>query len=717
MNSSQAARSISPSSPRQQARAPRGSRPGARLLAGATILALLACAGGCDRSSDAQRALTAAQKDLDVLVAGGGSKSVRGVSREELKGATADQLAQLTDFFAVEGSKANQELADRTRATLNAIVSNANKAAGEGDSDPGTTSAAKTILSRAKVELAKLDVAKAVDLSEDLKQGAGQARELLVKWREQSTLGESYAKASLSSEKTNAQTRLNALSADIQGATKQRDALAAQQSEHRKTGEASLAKARELRAKIPALRQGDLTEVQRLAREQQIADLGRQADKADQQASEANAQADELTPQIADQERLIASRTNETALWTKTLDGLVARQRDAAANATRARELATESQRDFATLLGSLRTTRDGSVAASESAEKNLRDALSAAKAAGGTGRAGGSSVAAIQQRLGAVLLQRADTLGTFNSVVAGAQALREGGFNAEFTGDETTLGERIKSLRQQGEESLQSLLGGASDTLRARLGALGIKDASVGAPDAPAPDAPKADAPKGDAKGSSTTQAATDDAAKIAAVRELVVKAAGLLSTDVQAYIALHRFSTPDQARSFRDMMTFANAQLRLDKTIRGKFNRPAKDVLLATAPPPMASGMAPMFKGMDQAAASLAQIIKDPSIATITLTSPTAAKITVPGSGSGDHFSDAGLKDGQWLLEPTPDALQGGAQMGPMLVAFTEIFETIAGEIESGTLATEQAVGGAFVQRVMGAMMKLQGDMDPNK
>lgn len=716
MNSSQAARSISPSSPRQQARAPRGSRPGARLLAGATILALLACAGGCDRSSDAQRALTAAQKDLDVLVAGGGSKSVRGVSREELKSATADQLAQLTDFFAVEGSKANQELADRTRATLNAIVSNANKAAGEGDSDPGTTSAAKTILSRAKVELAKLDVAKAVDLSEDLKLGAGQARELLVKWREQSTLGESYAKASLSSEKTNAQTRLNALSADIQGATKQRDALAAQQSEYRKTGEASLAKARELRAKIPALRQGDLSEVQRLAREQQIADLGRQADKADQQASEANAQADELTPQIADQERLIASRTNETALWTKTLDGLVARQRDAAANATRARELATESQRDFATLLGSLRTTRDASVAASESAEKNLRDALSAAKAAGGTGRAGGSSVAAIQQRLGAVLLQRADTLGTFNSVVAGAQALREGGFNAEFTGDETTLGERIKSLRQQGEESLQSLLGGASDTLRARLGALGIKDASGagGSPgDAPAPEAPKADAPKGD----TTTQAATDDAAKIAAVRELVVKAAGLLSTDVQAYIALHRFSTPAQARDFRDMMTFANAHMRLDKAIRDKFKRPAKDVLLSMAPPPMASGMAPMFKGMDQAAATLAQIIKDPSVATITLTSPTAAKITVPGSGSGDHFSDAGLKDGQWLLEPTPDALQGGAQMGPMLVAFTEIFETIAGEIESGTLATEQAVGGAFVQRVMGAMMKLQGDMDPNK
>lgn len=697
-------RSDTPSTPVRSSagvRTPLGTRAVAALAGGLVLLGAVACG----KTDEAERSLRMAQIELDLISAGGGSRALRTVDPDEVRGASPEQRAELRDSQALAGTRVKDEIVGETRKRLQSVVANANKAAGS--ASPGLSAAGKLMAARAQAELAKLDSERAGELGTGLRLLSDRCVRLLSGWRRVQTMATSYAAQDVSGEIRAAEQRIADLRGRIAETQRGRESLEAQRAEYLRAAEQAAQAARAARAELPAIRAGATSETDRLERERRAAEAGRRADAHDRQSSEAAGQAQQIEPLIADAARQIESYQREVQLWTSTRTALESRARDARESAESSRRLAAANAAEFAGALDELRARLGEVLAASSAAERSFRESLANARAAAQTHsgtRGGADALAAVtQQLLGGLLLDRADALSLLQDMLTLARAEVVHGLPNPARPDDESLVERIRQARAEGREALQGALqifGGMSgpaqelgEAAKQRLERLaeGDHDSVVATPRTGSMPAP--------ASGASAP--GTADGPEVAELREALRRLQQSAESDPESALRFLHATTPGEQAFLNSVRPLMAVQGRLNRLCRQKFGV-SYDAIAARAMPGATMGASMDF-------------MVDADHYVLTPEGPGRIRGThrdMPGSTM--TFLKVG---GEWKMAMPEEVSQlppeAAGMMQAMIGMLSGPMNSMADDLEAGRLATEAQVEQRIRQMLQGLMGGMGGGM----
>lgn len=389
---------------------------------------------GCDRpGTPGLEAIDRAGDALSAMAASGLLQPVGDSTAEvltKLRGgaaATADDLkAVLTSKTATEqaqATEARRRLTDVTRMLAEAVRSE----------DKGISQPASLLSGRAEGELATLDLLDAVMLERDSISRTGLARRSLDAF-----IGAKSAAAA--DRKFTAGASIAEMKALRDKAVKKGEGIAEAIKAASAAKDEALGRAKALDQEMAAkrddmarLRDGVMSETQRLDRERQAAEIGKARDAIEQRKLEAEAAAQSAERRIA--ELRAEAEANETELkltktGLETLEKLQAGVETAAAEST-SRGAALSD--DLSKKLAAIKDLRTGPLAMkSKAAEDGLRKAMNTLRNAGSGQGPAKQTDTAFRARLGDLLLARARGTQLYAELLAAAAAAGVPGASAE---------------------------------------------------------------------------------------------------------------------------------------------------------------------------------------------------------------------------------------------------------------------------------------------
>ncbi len=624
--------------------------------------------GGCDRTTEGQKALKKATEEMTLLTANGGAVSPSAEARKKRFEEIQKTLASFRD---------SSESGVASSAGL--MWASATAGLGELELDAAAQLDAKASLSAADAmryvsmyvsELSNAKAAGKVDVSKEQQALSNQRAE---KTAELSKVSGELTKNQGELDKLNAQAK----SVMDQAKAKRRTAL-------------------ELRGSAEGKSATEGLEIIK-----QAADVSREADALERKAGEISARAGEFQSTVTDLTRAKDALEKTLKLIDDSGNALKAVQAQAGEVSRERSESASKIASDVSKSIAELNTTRQALTAALDSAAKKTGDALSAAKKVPSTDGDGGSqklAVATYSIQLAEVASARArDTarLARVLSSAAGATpALPDGAAlkDAAEKADQEALatGAAAREAFENAKNSLDGI-SKVSDSVKTRLEALSLRLAALAENRAVATPTPTATTMKSGA----TPAGASDGAADIAEVKALVEKQlAAVKANDFEGALSTIKM-TPEQKKMLSGVMGLAKSAEALEAATKEKFG-----VGLQEAAGPAGAGFGQMAQGLNS----------DETVEDYQFISEGAGVVVgTDKKGMPRRF----VKEGsQWFMEFPAE--MASPQMAGMMAALSEIgpiLDGLTADVKSGTIATKEKLQQTLMARMMPIFMKMQG------
>lgn len=655
------------------------NHPTRRRFAAFTLL-LAAGLGACGRDDPAQTAIRTATERLGALTAEGGRISPFAGDRRAGFQQVIDAVKQFTDAAS-----------------------------------PGAASAANLLTSRGLAGIADLDAASAADHQRT-------ALNMLTGVRAQLNIYSSRSASAAAAASFDPAPQLKALDDQIAAierasAAKKAEKAAAerQRADLLKAADALAAQAKQLRDQANALRRqaADVSATRGLELTEQSAKLSRQADDLDRQAAYKHADADQLAPLIAGLQTEIDSFTTQRSLTEGRKSEVATRGDLAKQEAAEGRAAAAEAASAISRLVGEIAAFRTGDVAAAGGrAATGYRNALAAAKK---SLKDADSERSAAQLAVGSVLQSSADLAADqwrghqafaalLTLLAQTTPALPDA---AKFQADAAAANEAAEAALKEARDFYTQAIdayGAVKDrneTVQARVERIKgiLKNLGEGSYNAPIAAAPAAggDTAPAPATGGAPAPAGDPEAA-VRAMLDQYHEA--MRKGDLVAAMQFMKADSPSGKSTLEAMAAVGKASLDLDKACQAKFGKPLSAV---AASGPMGSG--PVGAMADGMTAELKRTGADYDIAI----SGNSGLATPRNPGPTDTPNDLILEGGKWLIF-FPDAKAAAvAPMLPMLKPLGDVLASLARDVESGKIASEQAFNAQLMQRMAPIMMKL--------
>ncbi len=510
-------------------------------------------------------------------------------------------------------------------------------------------------------------------------------------------------KEKLIAEQQGAKAKLDAQIADLK-------AQAAERAAGAQAEENSYAKLKEQASKVSAVQGEPLVK--------EAAEHKRKSDELRNAGALLEARAEQVSRQSAESQLLIDQYTNQKTNYQSTDKSLRDKLAAAKTEAGAARAEGVKTSAKIDALIGELRTQRSGALNdAAEKALKGYQSAVSSANKAAKGDQNGGSklTLGAAQQAIGDLQWTRAQGLAAYaqllDSLAKAEPALAKRAEYAKEAADAAAARKEAldsakaayeaaqaaySAVRAKGEakdrldqlskqlEGLSKVAGGDAKDLAAAM------KASAPA-DAPAPEAaPKAETPAAAA----LPPGATPEL--VASVEAVLASMKSGRQVDTLALL----YFPPELAAVKEPLTQMALAADKVNTACRAKFN-----VGLAEITKSLPGGGGLGMGGASGAGLSPEQLAALKVTDLQFTVEGDKAKVMAPGSATPLNFVKA---DGKWLMDTglggqPPQALAAISMMGPSM---SKALEELAAEIDSGKLATPDAVGPALMQKLAAAM-----------
>ncbi|MBL8990070.1 MAG: hypothetical protein JNJ48_00665 [Phycisphaerae bacterium] len=655
------------------------NHPTARRFA-ALALALAAGLGACGRDDPARSAIRTATERLGALTAEGG------------------RIAP----FPGDRRAGFQQVIDAVKSFTDAP-------------SPGTASAANLLTSRGLAGIADLDAATAADHQRA-------ALNMLAGLRAQLNIYSARSAAAAASASFDPAPQLKTLDDQIAvidraaAAKKTEKATAERQHADLIKAAADLAaQAKQLREQANALRRqaADVSATRGLELTEQSAKLSRQADELDRQAAYKHADADQITPLVAGLQTEIDSLATQRSLTEARKREVATRGDLAKQDAAESRAAAAEAASAITRMVGEIAAFRSGDVAAAGGrAVTGYRNALAAAKKAL---KDADSDRSAAQLAVGSVLQSSADlaadqwrghqAFAAVLTLLAGTTpALPDA---AKLKADAAAANEAADAALKEAREFYTQAIDAydavkdRNETVQTRVERIKgiLKNLGEGSYNAPIAAASPAggDAAPTPAAGGAPAPAADPESA-VRAMLDQYHEA--MRKGDLAAAMQFIKAESPSGKSTLETMAAVGKSALDLDKACQAKFG---KTLSAITASGPMGGG--PVGAMADGLTADLKRTGADYDI-TISGNSGLASP---RNPGPTETPNDLVLEGGKWLIF-FPDAKSAiVAPMLPMIKPLGDVLASLARDVESGKIASEQAFNAQLMQRMAPIMMKM--------
>jgi predicted nucleic acid-binding Zn-ribbon protein len=619
---------------------------------------------GCDRGDEGDRAIQAARDAFNVLTNNGGEAHPSDDDRAKALTSIASQMQPLT-------SGANQ----------------------------GQAAAASLMLARAKGGLADIQASQAGALERQAINQITQVRAQLEVWLVQSSRAAVLESYDPSKEQA-------AIAGAVQGVEREvnaaNDAKAKAQkaiADLEKQITTHLAEAKRLRETAASQREqaSRVSATEGLALVERAAATQRQADGLDVKASELRIQIAGLTPLVAQAERELARLATQKKSLAAAGESLTQRQASNKKLAQDARAEASAAAAAITRQAGELASFRaDKLTSLGDAAIKGYRDAASAASKAGAGATGEGVAAAKIasasfHQSAGDAAFIRARGLEghlvLLNTLASAKPALPDAG---KFADEAKSLDEQFKATLASAKESFENAKQGfenaspKADATKQRLTDIIALLNSVLEGKKTLSPAPAETAPAGSAAGASAAAPAGDPKAAVKAMLEQLAKAmeTGELAK-IEPFFIL---KSEGEKQALQQVAKVAAASHALDVAAKVKLGKGLKDL----------GGGGPM--------GSAAELISPD--AKMTVQSDTV--VTIDAGPMPGAQQKAVLKDGSWKIDGLfPPGMEGmAAMMTPMMGKMADMFNALAADVQSGKIATPEALMGEMEKRMMGVM-----------
>ncbi len=628
--------------------------------------------GGCDRTTEGQKAIRKASEEMSLLTANGGAVSPNADARKKRFEEIQKTLASFRD---------STETGIAPAAGL--MWATATAGLGELELEVASQLDAKASLSAADAmryvsmyvsELSNAKAAGKVDVSKEQQALSNQRAE------------KSAELSKVSGELTKNQGQLDRLTAEAKSVMDQAKAK-------RRT-------ALELRGSAEGKSATEGLEIVKKA-----AEVSREADALERKAGEISARAGEFQSTVTDLTRAKDALEKTLKLIDDSGNALKAVQAQAGEVSRERSESASKIAADVSKSIAELNTTRQALTAALDSAAKKTGDALAAAKKVPATDNDAGSqklAVATYSIQLAEVASARArDTarLARVLSSAAGATpalpdgaALKDAAEKAEQ--EALAAGAAAREAFENAKNALDGI-SKVSESVKTRLEALSLRLAALAENRAVATPAPTATAMKTNAT-PSAAGASDSAAADIAEVKALVEKQlTAAKAGDFDTAMSTMKLNA-EQKKQLTSIFAMAKSAEALDAASKEKFG-----VGLNEAAGPAGAGfgrMAGAFSKIDENVSDYTFKSQGPGVV-----------IGTDKKGESQRF----VKEGsQWFMEAPAE--MNNPQMGQMLGVLSElgpILDGLTADVKSGKIATKEMLQQTLMTRMMPIFMKMQG------
>lgn len=617
---------------------------------------------GCDRKSDAARAIEAGATDLETLTGGGSAPALKGETLTTLK---------------------------RAATTLTE--------AGKSDT-PAEKGAAQSLLSTTMSGQADFAVSAAVEQEAQLLRMVASVRNIATAWSGKTARAAAAEAFDPSAQIAAIERSLGEKQTEITAATKRRDelsaALTALQARAKSRLDAGQAKIEESASIAQSAEK--LTAREAVPVIERAAAVRREGDTLNAEGAMLQAKADLDRPEVEEAELIVAQLNNQKTKFEGIISELRARQAKAREDARAVRDGAAKDAADLDAAVSEAVALFEGGLTASyEDAIRGFGQAATAAKqGVAGAPSASRVASAAAKQSEGDVHLARATIAASVAKLLedlskanpappkAGdyaskARSIRE----VQKTSLEKAV-ESYESARSDYTASAGGLSGPAGGQVRERLEALGqalerLKSAAQGV----SMDMPKA------AEGSAPVDPALADTISrfFSAVKE---------DREQDVMALLH---APDA--SFQSLFT---SMAKLNAAFKEKYGKTFSE---AASTNPMLGQMAGPLALKD----TLGQV--GPGDLVITMEGEDKATATGPGLASPLAFSRV---NGEWKF-----TMPGTERLGPMaalLAPIANAMSAVADEVAAGQHADDQAAVSALMTKMQSLLGGMMGGSQPN-
>jgi hypothetical protein len=645
---------------------------------GALVLSVCTLAA-CERSDPAQDAINTAIDKLEAQSVGGGSALFSDNSRKKTLGEVV--------------------------SALTSVVS---------EKDPGKSSAAAVLLSRAKEGLGEIAAKEASETELKFVAETSVTRALVDQWNSQHASAAAASKYDPSKDLA----EIDKSIAELNAAAKKREAdkaaqerVVAEIQSRAETAHASARKERDREADIRKSGEGQ----SQTAREQiirQAVEASRAADALDKQAADLAAEAAKEQPKVAE----IASdidRIHAHIEYLRNSKANIEQRADAA------RQQSASAQHDADAVgkpitdsLAELAMLRDTASGPASDAQKKFEEAIAAAKKSSTAENKAGANAAqgAAQQSLGDLLSVKVRSLTVY---LATLEAVAKSVPPAPAAGDAGKKADEVRKELEDARERAKNAYkdaiasydkAGASQKIKDVKEALKKLTEEAPPPPPPAPK-PEAGAPSehpADSKPAASALSPEEQKAVETAARDLLKKLSdAVVAANLSAFRDLVVLRDDSQKSAFDGLVGSALNFQKFDAACHAKYGKTFKE-LAAESKVAGAAGN-PMIAGAGKLTTLLAP--DNVAKATVTVLGPDKADAQIPGDDSATHI----VKDGDaWKVDLSQE-LGMVAAMGPMLKMLTtvsEAFAQFAADIPGDKYPTADAMLTALNAKLMGAM-----------
>lgn len=440
----------------------------------------------------------------------------------------------------------------------------------------------------------------------------------------------------------------------------------------------------------------------------------REGDGLRSRAERVRAEADLLKPQAEEAAVGISKVESLAAGLESEKQSLMAREASARASAAEARAAAESAADGLKKKLNELREFREGPlVKANDAAVQAFNTGIGSAKKAQ-QDSAGASRLAAadLQQGLGTLHWTRAVGLRQFGVFLESIASAKPAFPDAAAYADEAAkVREAEKAALESAKNAYESAkagyegasakgdakdrltrVGEALDTINKWLAGETVDLGSL-LPGAATP-APDAEPPPALASGG-TAAPAGDDAAQVATLLDRIIAATA--AGDANAVMGLYAANTPEEREFLAATSAVTVKQARLDRACKAKFNKSFAEILASSPMGAALGGSLDPFGGLSA---------RDFQI-TVNGDRATANR---PGLPMPLSFIK---QSGEWKASMNLDALPPQARQMAARIAgpMGEVIDSLAGRVESGEIATPEALLQAFMADFQQAMMRMGG------
>jgi hypothetical protein len=647
-----------------------------------------------------------------------------------------DDAGQKLEAQALSGG--NPSFADKNRtSTLNEVVSSLNSVLT--DSDPGKSSAAAVLVSRAKSGLGEIKAKNAAEIEHQFVATSGETRALVDQWNSQHASALAASKFDPSKDLEELDKAIKAQSAE---AAKREADKAAQErvvAEIQARSDSARAAAKRERDREASIRKSAEGQTQ-TAREDTIrkaVEASRAADALDKQASELAAEAAKEQPKVNE----IASDIERTHAHADSLKKAKEniQQRAAAAkqqtvDATREADAVGKPITDS---IGELAKLRDSATAPANEAAKRYEEAVSAVrKIASKESKAAASEAqGAAKQSLGDLLATKARSLDVYAATLEAIAkssppapgAADAGKKAADVRAEFETVSKDAKTAYTDAIAAYKNA--GGSEAIRKKLEDIGKSLEALNNPPPPPPppvpaaaaetkpEVAKTEEMHADAKPAEPALTPEQSKAVEDEVRATLRELAAATAAGDTNKILSHILTKSDQEKEFLlAALPAGQAAKSLDAACKAKWGKDLAGLVQESKSPAIKAN--PMFmmlgsitgKGGPAGAGSPVMDADTAEKAAIKPVSLTDAEVTVPDAPAPTKFK----KDGDTWKITGLDAMMGGG-MGPQLMPVVKLvgdaFTAAAAGTTSGKYATADEMLTELSAKLMGAMNSLMG------